>query len=76
MINIIGGLFAIALGILTLIFWSWRVVELIQGLLPLLLLGGGIVALAAGMSMFKEDQKKKIAEMEDTDEDEDEDEEE
>lgn len=65
MINIVGGLIAIALGILALINWSWRVVELVQGLIPVVLILGGIVALAAGMSMFKEQQKNISAKTDD-----------
>lgn len=65
MINIVGGLIAIALGILALINWSWRVIELIQGLIPVVLILGGIVALAAGMSVFKEQQKNISAKTDD-----------
>lgn len=65
MINIVGGLIAIALGILALINWSWRVIELVQGLIPVVLILGGIVALAAGMSMFKEQQKNISAKTDD-----------
>lgn len=65
MISIVGGFVAIALGILALINWSWRVIELIQGLLPIVLISGGIVALVAGMSIFKEQQQKITAKADD-----------
>lgn len=58
MVSIVGGLISIALGILALITWLWRVVELIQGLIPIVLIAGGIVALVAGMSMVKEQNQK------------------
>lgn len=58
MVSIIGGLVAIAFGILALITWSWRVVELIQGLIPIVLVIGGIVALVAGMGIVKEETAK------------------
>ncbi len=57
MANIIGGLIALALGIITLLFWWWRVVDLIQGLVPLALIAGGLVAAFAGLSMIDEKGK-------------------
>ncbi len=56
--NIIGGLIAIALGIAAMLIWWWRVIDIIQGILPLVLIGGGLVATFAGMSMVEDDAKK------------------
>ncbi len=56
--NIIGGLIAIALGIAAMLMWWWRVIDIIQGLLPLALIGGGLVATFAGMSMVEDEAKK------------------
>ncbi|WP_162530721.1 hypothetical protein [Rhodovastum atsumiense] len=44
------GLLAIALGLAGLSAWWWSVVELIRGVLPLLLVAFGVLALAAGLS--------------------------
>lgn len=52
--NVVGGLVAVALGILTLVSWRWRVLEVVQGLLPILLILGGIVAVYAGWELTKE----------------------
>lgn len=65
MINVVGGLIAIAIGILALINWPWRVVELIQGLIPIVFVAGGVVALAAGLSMVKEQSGKASKKSED-----------
>lgn len=53
--SIIGGLIALALGIFALISWQWRVVEFFQGLIPLALIIGGIVAVVAGLDLAKEE---------------------
>lgn len=52
--NIIGGFVAIALGILAAITWKWRVLDIIQGLLPLFLIGGGIIAVIAGWEVARD----------------------
>lgn len=60
MANIIGGFIALALGVITLLFWWWRVVDVIQGLIPLALIAGGLVAAFAGMSMLDEKAGKTV----------------
>lgn len=60
MANIIGGFIALALGVITLLFWWWRVVDLIQGLIPLALIAGGLVAAFAGVSMLDEKAGKTV----------------
>jgi len=52
--NIIAGLIAIALGLLALISWPWRVLEVAQGLVPIVLFIGGVVAILAGIELAKE----------------------
>jgi hypothetical protein len=44
------GLLAISLGLWGLSAWWWSVVELLRGLLPLVLVFVGVLALAAGVS--------------------------
>lgn len=56
--NIAGGLIAVALGILALIAWPWRALEVIQGMIPFLLIIGGIVATVAGLEIVKEKGSK------------------
>ena len=54
MINVIAGLIAIVLGVLGLKVWWWSFSELLRGLIPLVLLIGGLVAIAAGIGGVKE----------------------
>lgn len=54
MANIVGGFIAVALGILALVYWQWRVIEVIQGLLPIGLIGIGLIAIVAGWEIIKE----------------------
>ncbi len=55
--SIIGGAIAIALGIWGLSAWWWSVAEVFRGLVPILLLIGGLVALSAGISMVREESE-------------------
>lgn len=52
--SIAGGLIAVALGILALITWPWRALEVFQGMIPFVLIIGGIVASVAGLEIVKE----------------------
>ncbi|MBF0281878.1 MAG: hypothetical protein HQM07_04870 [Zetaproteobacteria bacterium] len=51
--TIIIGLLATAFGLWGLAAWWWSVVEMLRGLLPLLLLGFGLLALASGVSSVR-----------------------
>jgi len=42
----IGGAVALALGIWAMVYWWWFVVEIIQGLIALGLVVGGVLAIA------------------------------
>lgn len=66
MFNLVGGFVAIALGILLLVAWPWRVLEVFQGLLPIAFIVGGIIAAIAGWELIK----KKVAVSSDDDDDE------
>jgi hypothetical protein len=57
--NIIIGLLALAFGLWGLSVWWWSVTELLRGLVPLLLLGVGFIALAAGISNIQTTSAKK-----------------
>ncbi len=57
--TIITGLLAVAFGLWGLTAWWWSVVELMRGLLPVLLLGVGLIALAAGVSKVQEEGDRK-----------------
>ncbi len=50
--SIMFGLLAIALGLWGLSAWWWSVVELLRGVLPMVLVFVGVLALAAGVSRF------------------------
>ncbi len=60
--NIIAGLIAIALGLLALISWPWRVLEVAQGLVPIVLFIGGVVAIIAGIEFAKEKSTSAVKE--------------
>ena len=66
--NIIAGLIAIALGVLAAITWPWRMLELLQGIAPIALIGIGIVAIFAGIEMSKENASN-VEDEEDEEED-------
>ena len=57
--GIVGGGIAVILGILGLIFWWGSFVTLLKGGIPILLLLGGIISLAAAISEIKETSKTK-----------------
>lgn len=52
--NIIVGLVAIALGLWGLSVWWWSVAELLRGLVPVVLILFGLVAVGAGVSIVRE----------------------
>lgn len=63
--NIIVGLVAIALGLWGLSVWWWSVAELLRGLVPIVLILFGLVAVGAGVSIVREngDQEATDAEL-------------
>ena len=58
-ISVIGGLVAILLGLIGLIRWWELFVRLLLATLPAILILGGLVALAAGVSEIKDAVKAK-----------------
>jgi len=59
MTNIIVGLLAVAFGLWGMTVWWWSVAELLRGLLPVILILVGLVALAAGVSAVRTEKEKK-----------------
>lgn len=55
MANIIFGLVALALGLWGLSVWWWSVVEMLRGIVPLLLIMLGFVALGAGITRVRDE---------------------
>ncbi|MBF0308760.1 MAG: hypothetical protein HQL56_04440 [Magnetococcales bacterium] len=51
--TIVFGLISMALGLWGLSTWWWSIVELLRGLVPLLLIVLGLVALGAGVSKIR-----------------------
>ena len=51
--SIMVGLLAISLGLWGLSAWWWSVVELLRGVLPLVLIFFGVLALAAGVAKLR-----------------------
>ncbi|MFH1395073.1 MAG: hypothetical protein ABIH09_02850 [Candidatus Omnitrophota bacterium] len=56
---LIGGLMVTA-GIVLLFVWSYEVLFMLRSILPLFLIMAGIIAVAAGISEFKDVMKNKI----------------
>ncbi len=54
LLSIIGGTVAVVLGIVALMSWWWSFVELLKGVIPCLLIMGGLIALFAGVSEIKD----------------------
>jgi len=54
LVSIIGGTVAVVLGVVGLLSWWWSFVELIKGVLPCILILGGLIALMAGISEIKD----------------------
>lgn len=56
---VIFGLLAISLGLWGMSVWWWSVAELLRGLVPIVLVFLGVVALAAGVSRLRQDDETK-----------------
>jgi hypothetical protein len=54
MANIIFGLVALALGLWGVSVWWWSIVEVLRGVVPVMLILLGIVALGAGVTRMRE----------------------
>jgi len=56
----IGGAISLALGVWALVSWWWFIVEIIQGLIALVLVIGGALAIAIALRrMYREKQTEK-----------------
>ena len=55
---LIGAIVAL-LGLILLIAWWYEFLFVVRGVLPLVLIAGGIIAVLAGFSEFKDVLKKK-----------------
>ena len=55
--GIMFGLLCVAVGLLGLSAWWWSVVELLRGVVPLVLVFVGVLALASGVSGLRKDGK-------------------
>jgi hypothetical protein len=55
--TIIVGLLAAAFGLWSLTVWWWSVMDLLRGLVPIALVGVGILTLAAGLSKVRAEKK-------------------
>jgi len=53
--NIVFGLLALAMGLWGLSVWWWSVTEVLRGLVPLILLAVGFIALSAGVMNIEKD---------------------
>ncbi|MBF0453946.1 MAG: hypothetical protein HQL72_03895 [Magnetococcales bacterium] len=57
MANIIFGLVALALGLWGVSVWWWSIVEILRGLVPIALILLGLVALGAGVTRMREQER-------------------
>jgi len=53
--SIIAGLLATAVGLWMMTVWWWSVAEVLRGLVPVVLLLFGVLALAAGVSKVRQE---------------------
>lgn len=53
-LSIIGGLIAIVLGVLGIMNWWTSFVEILKGIVPAILILGGLIAFFAGINEAKE----------------------
>ncbi|MBU0682852.1 MAG: hypothetical protein ABIH85_03820 [Candidatus Omnitrophota bacterium] len=56
---LIGGLMVIA-GVVLLFVWGYEFLFMLRGAIPLVLIMAGFIALAAGISEFKDVMKNKV----------------
>ncbi|MBF0195666.1 MAG: hypothetical protein HQL71_13975 [Magnetococcales bacterium] len=54
MANIIFGLVALALGLWGASVWWWSIVEILRGIVPIVLILLGLVALGAGVTKMRD----------------------
>jgi len=65
--SIIVGLVTIAFGILGMTVWWWSFTELLRGLVPLVLIVFGVIALASGVSDGSDEKEPEDEELVDGD---------
>ncbi len=51
--SVVFGLLALALGLWGMTAWWWSVTEFLRGAVPVVLIGLGLVALAAGVQLVR-----------------------
>ncbi len=54
MAAVIGGIIALILGVITLIFWVSQFLVVLAGSIPVILIIGGVIAIAAGIVTIKD----------------------
>jgi hypothetical protein len=62
--NIIIGLITIAIGLWGLSVWWWSVAEFLRGIVPVVLILFGLVALGAGVSVVREKEEDDLTDEE------------
>ena len=62
--NIIIGLVTIAIGLWGLSVWWWSVAEFLRGIVPVVLILFGLVALGAGVSVVREKEDDDLSDEE------------
>jgi len=62
--NIVIGLVAIAVGLWGLSVWWWSVAEFLRGIVPVVLILFGLVALGAGVSVVRDKEEDDLTDEE------------
>ncbi len=57
--SIIAGTILVVASLFGFTYWWWDVIDILRGLIPIVLLVLGIVAIGAGLNMAKEEPIKK-----------------
>ena len=55
--SVVVGLIAVALGLWSLVAYWYLFTEMIKGIIPILLLGGGLVAVVSGLRSIEEETR-------------------
>ena len=59
-LSLLIGAIVTIVGLILLIAWWYELLFLLRGIIPLILIAGGLIAIAAGLGEFKDVLKNKI----------------
>lgn len=59
LVSVVGGAIAGFIGIILLLAWRYELMVIFKGVLPVMLITGGVIAVMSGFSEFKDLLKSK-----------------